>query len=77
MDVNFLGHVRLTNILVNQMIEENKRNDKIKVKKPDYSIVNIGSVQSFLGTPFRAPCKYRVDEKSDCTLDFVIILVFF
>ena len=56
MDVNFFGPVRLTNILLAHMFEDNLRCDKAKLKRKDYSIVNVGSVQSYLAIPHRAAC---------------------
>jgi short-subunit dehydrogenase len=41
MDVNFFGVIRLTNLILSYMIED--------TTKRDYSIVNVGSVQSYLG----------------------------
>jgi NAD(P)-dependent dehydrogenase (short-subunit alcohol dehydrogenase family) len=59
MDINFFGAVRLTNLVVNRMIEENIENARSKTKKRAYTIVNVGSIQSFLGQPFRGPCKKK------------------
>ncbi len=58
MNVNFFGAVRLTNLLVNQMIEDNQKNSIQNLPRRDYSIVNIGSVQSYLGIPYRSACKH-------------------
>ena len=49
MQVNFFGVVRLTNLVLDYMLKDSK--------KRNYSIVNVGSVQSYLGIPFRGPCK--------------------
>jgi short-subunit dehydrogenase len=57
MDINFFGAVRLTNLVVNKMIEENTDSLRSKMKKRAFTIVNVGSLQSFLGQPFRGPCK--------------------
>lgn len=54
MNVNFFGAVRLTNSIVNHMIKDNDVKSGLKEMKRNYSIVNIGSVQSYLGTPFRS-----------------------
>jgi dehydrogenase/reductase SDR family protein 7B len=54
MEVNFFGVVRLTNLILSYMIKDNNRNSNLKLKKRSYSIVNIGSVQSYLGIPYRA-----------------------
>lgn len=51
MDVNFFGAVRLSNIVVNQMIKENQKKVNPQNK---YSIVNVGSVQSLLVIPYRS-----------------------
>lgn len=51
MDINFFGAVRLTNLIVNNMI---KNNEKSSNSRRRYSIVNIGSVQSYLGLPYRS-----------------------
>lgn len=56
MDVNFYGVVRLTNLVLSYMIEDNLQKDSAKLKRKNYSIVNIGSVQSYLGIPYRGPC---------------------
>jgi short-subunit dehydrogenase len=56
LEVNFFGPVRLTNMVVNHMIEDNKENDRLNRSRRAYSIVNIGSVQSYIGTPYRGPC---------------------
>lgn len=53
MDVNFFGVIRLTNLIVAKMVEENEKN---KSRRRDYSIVNVGSVQSYLGIPYRSAC---------------------
>ncbi len=57
MNVNFFGAVRLTNLLVNQMVKDNETNTSLKLPRRNYSIVNIGSVQSYLGIPYRSACK--------------------
>ena len=54
MDVNFFGAVRLSNIVVSQMIKENQK--KVNPQN-QYSIVNVGSVQSLLAIPYRSACK--------------------
>ena len=41
MEVNFFGVIRLTNLVLSHMIEDKD--------KREYSIVNVGSVQSYLG----------------------------
>lgn len=56
MDVNYFGAVRLSNIVVNQMIKENKK--KLNPQN-QYSIVNVGSVQSLLAIPYRSACKFK------------------
>lgn len=52
MNVNFFGAVRLTNLVVKQMIKENAKTSS--PTKRNYSIVNIGSVQSYVGIPYRS-----------------------
>jgi len=54
MNVNFLGAVCLTNLIVNHMIKDNESKSSLNEKRRNYSIVNIGSVQSYIGTPFRS-----------------------
>jgi dehydrogenase/reductase SDR family protein 7B len=48
MNVNFFGAVRLTNLIVSQMVK--KTNNSV----PRRAIVNIGSIQSYLATPYRS-----------------------
>lgn len=57
MNVNFFGPVRLTNFIVNHMIEDNQKKTSVRQRKRHFSIVNIGSVQSYLGLPYRSICK--------------------
>ena len=71
MDVNFYGVVRLTNLVLSYMIEDNLQKDSAKLKRKNYSIVNIGSVQSYLGIPYRGPCK------SFFKINFVWFYVYF
>jgi dehydrogenase/reductase SDR family protein 7B len=54
MNVNFFGAVRLTNLVVNQMIKDNEKNSPDSTARGKYSIVNIGSVQSYVGIPYRS-----------------------
>jgi dehydrogenase/reductase SDR family protein 7B len=53
MEVNYFGVIRLTNLIVKQMIEDNRmcRNTS---HRPEFAIVNIGSVQSILAIPYRS-----------------------
>ncbi len=60
MEINFFGAVRMTNLVVSKMIEENIENARTKTKKRTFTIVNVGSLQSFLGQPYRGPCKYFI-----------------
>ena len=53
MDVNYFGAVRLTNLVVNSLIKENNSGNP----RRNYTIVNIGSIQSYLGLPYRSACK--------------------
>lgn len=53
-NVNFLGIVRLTNLVLSYMIKDNDKNTKLNLPKRNFSIVNIGSVQSYLGIPYRS-----------------------
>ena len=39
------------------MLKENNKNKSLGLKTRPYSIVNIGSVQSYLGIPYRSACK--------------------
>lgn len=55
-NVNFLGIVRLTNLVLSYMIKDNDKNTKLNLPKRNFSIVNIGSVQSYLGIPYRSAC---------------------
>jgi hypothetical protein len=57
MDVNYFGAVRLTNFLVKYMMQENEKLKTNPVYRPEYFIVNIGSVQSLLSIPYRSACK--------------------
>jgi len=41
--------IRLTNLVLSYMIKDSS-------KKRQYSIVNVGSVQSYLGIPYRSAC---------------------
>ncbi|CAF0803652.1 unnamed protein product [Brachionus calyciflorus] len=54
MNINYYGAVRLTNYFVNKMIQDNNERSKAEQKRRQYSIVNIGSVQSYLGLPYRS-----------------------
>ena len=56
MDVNFFGPFRLTNILLKHIFEDNYQRDRAKLERNKYSIVNVGSVQSYLAIPHRAAC---------------------
>ncbi len=56
MDINFFGIVRLTNLLVTSVVNENQQVPK--KERQICSIVNIGSVQSYLATPYRSACKH-------------------
>ncbi len=66
MDVNFFGLFRLTNLILNNMIEENKKSNS---KRSIYSIVNIGSVQSYIGIPYRSACK--IDKETILYINFI------
>lgn len=57
MNINYFGPVRLTNFFVKKMIEDNNQRSSLGKKKRQFSIVNIGSVQSYLGIPYRSVCK--------------------
>lgn len=57
MNINYFGAVRLTNYCVKKMIEDNNQRSSLNKKKRQFSIVNIGSVQSYLGIPYRSVCK--------------------
>ena len=56
MNVNYLGPIRLTNLIVKNMIDDDTKVNKANLPQKDYSIVNIGSVQSYLGIPYRSAC---------------------
>lgn len=58
MDINFFGAVRLTNFVVNRMIEDNQQKTSSKQRKRAFSIVNVGSIQSYLGIPYRSICTF-------------------
>jgi dehydrogenase/reductase SDR family protein 7B len=54
MNINFFGAVRLTNLIVQQMVEEDDKNILSGSKRRNYAIVNVGSVQSYLAIPYRS-----------------------
>lgn len=56
MNINYFGAVRLTNYFVNKMIKDNNERSSMNQKSRQFSIVNIGSVQSYLGIPYRSVC---------------------
>jgi short-subunit dehydrogenase len=57
MQVNFFGVIRLTNLVLSYMLKDNAKNVAQKIRRRNYSIVNVGSVQSYLAIPYRGPCK--------------------
>ena len=60
MQVNFFGVVRLTNLVLSYMLKDNSKNVTQKIRRRNYSIVNVGSVQSYLAIPYRGPCKKKL-----------------
>jgi short-subunit dehydrogenase len=60
MEINFYGAVKLTNLVVKTMIDENRKKPTNRSKQ--YSIVNVGSVQSYLGMPYRSVCEFTSTE---------------
>lgn len=54
MNTNFFGAVRLTRLIVQHMIDEDEKNKQAKLRRRNYSIVNVGSVQSYLAIPYRS-----------------------
>ena len=56
MQVNFFGVIRLTNLVLSYMLKDDAKSASQKSRRRNYSIVNVGSVQSYLGLPYRGPC---------------------
>ena len=58
MEVNFFGAIRLTNLVLEHMIAENARSDAAARPRRQCTIVNVGSVQSYIAIPYRSACKH-------------------
>ena len=57
MEVNLWGPVRLMQIMIKLIMRDNQERDKLS--RNEYSIVNIGSLQSYFALPHRAACKSK------------------
>ena len=54
------------------MIKDNEQMANANVHKRSYSIVNIGSVQSYLGTPYRSACKFPYENNIKNDLSYIV-----
>ncbi len=56
--INLFGAIQLTNFVLKHMIDDDSQNDAVSKNRRQYTILNVGSVQSYIAIPYRSACKY-------------------